>query len=97
MATRIKYRETAQEGLFQSINKFNHRNNGARYYILIDNKEFKWEVVEERSETVEASGRMNPNRPFAENHMRTDAREALEKLGIEFKSETRTTKKKKKV
>ena len=81
MSLRIRYEEKT-EGFYQSIKKFQHPTNGARYKIFLNLTDNEWQVVDDVTDIVSASGRdINLAR------MKKAAKEALTLLGVEFKSE----------
>lgn len=81
---RIRYRKTRQEGVLESVQRYQHPTNGARYKVMLNMPEHQWLVVDEQSDLVAASGlRVHPHK------MKIDAREALEALGIVVSIDTR--------
>lgn len=82
--SRIRYRKTREPQLLESVQRFSHPTNGARYKVLLNMKESQWMVVDDKSDLVAASGLR------AKHHkMKIDARDALKKLGIELKVDER--------
>lgn len=84
---RIRYRKTRQEGVLESVQRFNHPTSGARYKVLLNLTEHKWMVVDDNSDIVAASGLRTH-----QHKLKIDAKEALMKLGVEFTLESRNTK-----
>jgi hypothetical protein len=79
MSVRIRYFETNEPGIIQSVKMFQHPTNGARYKVRINEKELEYHVIEDMSDTVSASGRA------ANLHqVKIKAKKTLQELGIEF-------------
>lgn len=82
---RIRYRKTRTEGTLESVRRYQHPTNGARYKILIVLPEHKWMIVDDNSELIAASG-LRVHR----HKLKIDVREALEKLGVVLETDSRS-------
>lgn len=79
MSTRIRYFETSTPGTIQSVKTFQHPTNGARYKVLISESEREFQVIEDMSNTVAATGRATNL-----HQVKIKAKAKLQELGIEF-------------
>lgn len=86
--TRIRYGKTNQDGLLQSVQKFQHPTNGARFKVLLNLTNHQWQVVDDVTDTPAATGYHNNN-----HKMKLDAKKALSQLGIVFAPEARKERK----
>ena len=85
MSTRIRYRKTNQEGILESVQRFQHPTETAqRLKVFLNTKENKWTVVDDTTDLVQASGhQVNLQR------MKIEVKKALGELGIVFSDEKR--------
>ena len=88
MNTRIRYFQTNEPQVIQSVKVYAHENNGARYKVRINQTTLEYTVIEDTSDTVAANGRATNL-----HQVKIKAKKALEELGIQFgKEETRSRK-----
>jgi len=84
MAIRIKYRATGEPNTLQSIKRFAHPTNGARFKILLNTDKLEYSVVDEVVNVVVATGESK-----SPHKLRIDVKNALVALGIELQKEER--------
>ena len=89
MSARIRYTKTSQEGLLQSVRKFQHPTNAlATYKVFLNLKDNQWLVVDDKTDQTVASGR-NTNH----QKLKLEVKKALKDLGIAFSEENRAERK----
>jgi hypothetical protein len=84
MPTRIRYFNTNEPTIIQSVKTYQHPNNGARYKVKIDKEKLQYFVVEDMSETIVATGRA-----VNLHQVKIKAKKMLVELGISFEYEAR--------
>lgn len=88
--SRIRYRKFKEESphLRESVARFSHPTNGARYKIELDLLEHRWQVLDVASGLIAASGLR-----VHQHKMKIDARTALEALGVVLEIDERAKRK----
>lgn len=84
MPTRIRYFNTNEPSVIQSVKTYQHPNNGARYKVKINRESLQFFVVEDMSDTIVATGRA-----VNLHQVKIKAKRILKELGISFEDEER--------
>lgn len=82
--TRIRYSKTNQDGLLQSVQKFQHPTNGARYKVMLNLTESQWLIIDDVTDIPVATGHHKD-----QHKMKLAAKKALTGLGVAFQTEAR--------
>lgn len=88
MSTRIRYTK-AKDGVSETVKRFQHPTNGARYKVVLNQNDFSFSIVETLSETEVDFGKA-----CNMHEVKKKAKKKLEGLGIEFEGEERDVKEK---
>lgn len=86
MTTRIRYKETKDSGIYESVKVFQSQSTGANYKVFIDLNEKSYRIRNELSKTnttIRVGGITNLN------FLKKAAKKSLEKLGVRFVDESR--------
>lgn len=82
MNTRIRYFDTNEAEVIQSVKTFQHPNEGSRFKVLIDKKQLKYTIMEDTINKEVASGRA-----CNLHQVKMKAKSHLVALGIPFAKE----------
>ena len=82
MNTRIRYFETNEENVIQSVKTFQHPNEGSRFKVLINKTQLKYTIMEDTINKEVASGRA-----CNLHQVKMKAKSHLIALGIPFAKE----------
>lgn len=86
MSSRIRYIETDEPGILESVKVFTSSITGARYKVFINLNNFSFRIRNENSKTntvIKEGGITNLN------VLKRAAKRSLEKLGVKFEDESR--------
>lgn len=79
MNTRIRYRKTSEPNVVESVKKFSHPTNGARYKVRINQANLEYSIIEDTADVLVQNGRA-----VNLHQVKIKAKNALVNLGIEF-------------
>lgn len=83
---RVRYSKTNQNGLLQSVQKFQHPTNGQRFKVLLNTTDNQWTVIDDVTDIPVVSGHQKDL-----HRMKAEVKKALATLGIAFEAESRKT------
>lgn len=91
MSARIRYKERHDKpGVFESVRTFINKKNGGIYKVRLDTNKMEYSILNVKRLTIVRSTKKDGKNPPKHLHtLKSQAKKALETMGIEFDMELR--------